>query len=285
MTGEKPYYLDMSGGNFGDCLLSSFAFLRESWKTEWIGLPQVLSKCVQFLKISNAIHDDSTRVLLETALVIARNIEEEEALRTGKPEPAYHNRLHFSDTLTTITLQCALETQHGALVDSAWHAALLLIAVSHDFHHPGRVNLYQSDIESLTVNALTPFMKSNGISPLWTERIRTIILRSDFALVKENHARVQGRKFSWDTDWATVLLNEADIMASASSDFGPSLSLSLAREWEVILHPAYTSIATDDGRRQFLSNIQLSSYSAMVLGNAVIISSLDHHTSKNPSLN
>ncbi len=158
-----------------------------------------------------------------------------------------------------------MEAQHGAAPDSAWQAALLLIAVSHDFHHPGRVNRHTSDIESASVNALLPLMQSMHLSEVWIERIRTIILRSDFTLVRENHARVAGLPFGWNTDWATVLLNEADIMASASSEYGMPLSLALSKEWEAIGFAPYASVATASGRRDFLSNIQFSTYSGQTL--------------------
>ena len=203
--------------------------------------------------------------MLDLALTVARQIEAEKGCGTETPEPHYHNRLHFADSLTTITLQCGLEVQHGAAPDSAWQAALLLIAVSHDFHHSGRVNRHTSDIESASVNALLPLMTSMQLSEVWIERIRTIILRSDFTLVRENHARVAGLPFEWNTDWATVLLNEADIMASASAEYGAPLSVALSKEWEAIGFAPYATVATASGRRAFLSNIHFSSYSGRTL--------------------
>ena len=153
-------YLALSGTNWSSCLLSSYAYLRNSWQTQWLGLDKVVQDCASFLQI-NAIPDDSqTRLLLDLALTVARQIEAEKGCGTETPEPHYHNRLHFADSLTTITMQCGLEVQYGAAHDSAWQAALLLIAVSHDFHHPGRVNRHTSDIESASVEALMPLMTS-----------------------------------------------------------------------------------------------------------------------------
>ena len=258
-------YLEPTGGNWSACLLSSYAYLRHSWQTQWMGLAKVVQNCASFLQINTLAHDSQERLLLDLALKVATQIEAEKCMRTEIPEPHYHNRLHFADSLTTIALQCRLEAQHCALPDTAWPAALLLIAVSHDLHHPGRVNRYTSDIESASVNALLPLLTSMNLDEVWIERIRTIILRSDFGLVKENHARVSGLPFQWNSDWATVLLNEADIMASASAAFGPALSLALAKEWESIEFPPHATVATETGRRQFLSNIQFSSYSARTL--------------------
>ena len=108
------------------------------------------------------------------------------------------------------------------------------------------------------------------MSEVWIERIRTVILRSDFSLVGENHARVAGRRFQWDTDWATVLLNEADVMASASADFGPALSQALSKEWEAVKFAPYATVATESGRRQFLASIQFSSHSAQTLSAGIL---------------
>ena len=242
-------YLALSGTNWSSCLLSSYAYLRNSWQTQWLGLAKVVRDCASFLQINTIPSDSQTRLLLDLALTVARQIEAEKGCGTETPEPHYHNRLHFADSLTTITLQCGLEVQHGAAPDSAWQAALLLIAVSHDFHHSGRVNRHTSDIESASVNALLPLMTSMQLSEVWIERIRTIILRSDFTLVRENHARVAGLPFEWNTDWATVLLNEADIMASASAEYGAPLSVALSKEWEAIGFAPYATVATASGRR------------------------------------
>jgi len=235
-----------------------------------MGLAKVVQDCAAFLQIAGKPDYAETSLLLDLALKLAHQIETENGRGTETPEPHYHNRLHFADSLTTITLQCGLEVQHGADADSAWQAALLLIAVSHDFRHPGRVNRHTSDIESASVNALLPLMTAMHLSEVWIERVRTVILRSDFGLVRENHARVSGLPFQWNTDWATVLLNEADIMASASADFGPAHSQALSKEWEAIEFAPHATVATELGRRQFLSNLQFSSYSGRTLSAGIL---------------
>lgn len=270
MMTSPARYLELSGSNWSSCLLSSFAYLRNSWQTQWLGLAKVVQDCASFLQITGTAEDPQTRLLLDLALTVARQIEAEEGCGIETSEPCYHNRLHFADSLTAMTLQCRLEVKQGAAPDSAWQAALLLIAVAHDFHHPGRVNRHTSDIESASIEALLPLMTSVQLSEVWIERIRTVILRSDFSLVGENHARVAGRRFQWDADWATVLLNEADIMASASADFGPALSQALSKEWEAVKFAPYASVATESGRRQFLSSIQFSSHSAQTLSAGIL---------------
>jgi hypothetical protein len=269
---QQATYLELSGTNWHACLLSSYAYLRHSWRTQWVGLPALVEQCGSFLELSAIRGDSQTRLLLDLALAVAKKIESEKGSGAETPEPHYHNRLHFADSLTTITLQCSLEVRQGAIADLAWQAALLLIAVAHDLHHPGRVNRHTSDIESASVSALLPLMASRNLSKAWIDRIDTVILRSDFSLVQENHARVAGLPFQWNTDWATVLLNEADIMASASADFGPALSLALSKEWESVQFAPHATVATESGRRQFLSNLQFSSYSGRTLSAGLLSS-------------
>lgn len=263
-------YLDTSSGDWAGCLLSSYGFLRHSWQTKWIGLPQVIKYCAEYLKLDTNGEQDHVNTLLNAAMAIANKIEIEKGCGADTPEPRYHNRLHFADSLTTISLQCGLEVQNGARHDYAWQAALLLIAVAHDFRHPGHVNRHVSDIESTSVNFLIPILESLNVSALWMERVSHAILRSDFSLVKDNHSRVRGSAFEWNNDWAAVLLNEADVMASASTNFGPMLSSALSLEWEAINFPPYATVATEPGRRQFLSSIQFSSYSGRILSAGVL---------------
>ena len=270
MNPAPPTYLDTSCADWSRSLLSSYGYLRHSWQNSWLGLPQVVKHCAEYLQLPTNGEDDEVKALFAAALAIAHQIENERGRGIDTPEPQYHNRLHFADSLTTITLQCALEVRNGAKHDIAWQAAMLLIAVSHDFRHSGRVNRHPSDIESASVNFLTPIMKSINLGKVWIERVNTIILRSDFSLVKENHSHIDGRVFEWDSDWAAVLLNEADVMASASANFGPMLSKALSLEWQAIDFPPYATVATESGRRQFLSTIQFSSYSGKLLSEGLL---------------
>jgi hypothetical protein len=141
-----------------------------------------------------------------------------------------------------------------------------LMSVAHDFQHPGKVNSHLQEIESRSFAALQPFLQRHVVPAVWQQRIEHGILRTDFSMAKENHRRVEGRDFSWCTDWASVLLNESDVMASADPVTGPPLGHALAQEWERIAFPAYRTVATAQGRAQFLQSIAFSSYSSRVLG-------------------
>jgi len=263
---HSPDYLNNTDGDWRACLDASFAFLRQSWDSRWVGLPFVVEACAGFLRLDGADQSDVTAKLLATARQVATQIEADADLRAVGVEPQYHNRLHFSDALTTIVLQSAIESAHWQTHSPDWLAAMLLIAVAHDFQHTGRVNTVRAEIEKRSVTALHPYLVQNQVPQLWVGRVEAVILQSDFSTVAKNHERVAGQKFAWCTDWATVLLNEADIMASISPLFGPRMSQALSREWELIQCPAYRSVATQAGRRDFLRSIQFSSYSAEVLG-------------------
>jgi len=228
-------------------------------------LPALLSHSFSFLNISGHSEDPTVLSLVGAARAVALQIEIEKGCGTDTAEPGYHNRLHFADALTSVALQCHVEALHNKPQDAAWQAALLLAGLAHDFRHPGRVNRHPRDIESATVEALLPFLEAANLTPVWIERITTLILRSDFTMAHENHARVRERAFAWDLDWATVLLNEADVMASASEEFGPALSEALASEWMAIQFPSHATVATQAGRRQFLAGIQFSSHSGRLL--------------------
>lgn len=258
-------YLDASSGHGSRSLLSSYAFLRQSWQTNWLGLPKVIAHCAAYLNLLADGEDQEVGTILDVALLLAEEIEEEKGCGIDTPEPCYHNRLHFAEALTTMALQCGLELENGATPDKAWQAALLLMALSHDFRHPGRVNRHVSDIESISVEFLIPIFKSKNLSQVWMDRVCATILRSDFSLVEANHARVAGRAFQWNSDWAAVLLNEADIMASASDKYGLVNSHALSLEWKAVDFPPFATVATEAGRRQFLSSIQFSSYSGRLL--------------------
>ena len=286
MMGNPPTFLDNTAGDWHACLDASLAYLRQSWDGRrlesvdgmpdgrWVGLPVLVDACASFLGLGGAAPSDTSAKLLAAARQVAVQIEAEGGRGVDSPEPGYHNRLHFSDSLTTITLQAAIESQRLSadlslsldLEAADWKAALVLIALAHDFRHPGRVNSAHSEIEQQSFEALKPYLQQHAVPAPWMERIEAVIVRSDFSAVADNHRRVAGQPFSWCTDWATVLLNEADIMASASPVFGPRLSQALAREWELIGFAAYRSVATPQGRSAFLRSIEFSSYSAGVLG-------------------
>lgn len=262
-------FLDNRSGDWKDCLNASLRFLRQSWATQWVGLPFVVDACANFLNLKATTLTEDGAKFLAVAREVALQIEADSINRCralSSEEPHYHNRLHFADVLTTVTLQAAIESEHSNLSDKPWQAALILIAIAHDLQHPGRVNHHLAEIEQLSVDALRPHLKAHAVPELWIERIERVILSSDFALVSKNHARIAGKAFSWNMDWAIVLMNEADVMASVSETFGSELGFALASEWATASLPMHSSVATDQGRLDFLASTFFSSYSATILG-------------------
>lgn len=262
-------FLDNRLGDRKECLDTSLRFLRQSWATQWVGLPFVVDACANFLNLKSTKITENTGMFLAVARELALQIETDADDRCRGPsskEPSYHNRLHFADVLTTVTLQAAIESEHSNLSDKPWQAALILIAIAHDLQHPGRINHHLAEIEQLSVDALRPHLKKHAVPNRWIERIEHVILSSDFALVSQNHARVAGKAFAWNTDWAIVLINEADVMASVSETFGSELGFALASEWATASLPMHSSVATDQGRLDFLASTFFSSYSATMLG-------------------
>jgi hypothetical protein len=262
-------FLDNRAGDWRECLNTSLRLLRESWATQWVGLPFVVDACANFLNLKSTTLTKDDAKFLAVAREVAMQTEadaDDRCRGSSSEEPHYHNRLHFADVLTTVTLQAAIESEHSNLNDKPWQAALILIAIAHDLHHPGRINHHPAEIEQLSVDALRPYLKKHAVPNRWIERIEHVILSSDFALVSKNHARVAKKTFSWDTDWAIVLINEADVMASVSEAFGSELGFALASEWATASLPMHSSVATDQGRLDFLASTFFSSYSATLLG-------------------
>jgi len=259
-------FLDNRADDWRDCLNGSLRFLRESWATDWVGLAFVVDACAHFLNLNMTQQSVTGAKLLTIAKTLALQIEEGAARNASRDEPHYHNRLHFADVLTIITVQVAIESTRCRPKDPDWLAAVLLIAIAHDLNHPGRVNRFCAEIEQMSVNVLRPHLQAHAVADVWVQRIEDVILASDFTLVAKNHARVSGRAFAWNKDWVSVLLNEADVMASVLEEFGGDLSRALASEWALVSFPGHRTVATAQGRRDFLATTLFSSDSASRLG-------------------
>lgn len=252
-------YLKSEYDDWSICLEQSFAVLRKSWGSEWVGLPYLLSRCVDFLHLSTATSSSDAMKMLLTANAIAERIELQCTQSSVEAEPKYHNRLHTADVLTSLSILISIQSKIQGVLDKDWIACALLAAIAHDFDHPGKVNQFESEIESKTTHQLQPFLLAHQVPSHWCKALECSILRSDFALVHKNHELVKGKKFQCDQDWLNVYLNEADVMASATTQFGPQLSDSLAQEWKMINFSAYQTVSTPIGRKAFLKQLVFSS--------------------------
>lgn len=252
-------YLLAENDDWSICLENSFAVLRKSWQSEWVGLPYLLGRCVDFLNLSaTSLSSDASQMLL-TAKAIAERIEFQCSQSPVETEPKYHNRLHTADVLTSLSTLIFIQSKNQGDLDKDWIACALLAAIAHDFEHPGKVNQFESEIESNTMSQLQPFLLTHQVPSHWCNALEHAILRSDFALVQKNHELIKGKKFQCDQDWLNVYLNEADVMASATTKFGPELGNSLAEEWRMINFYAHQTVSTSTGRKAFLKQLVFSS--------------------------
>ena len=259
-------YLNLKEDLWHECLESSYGFLRASWPGNWLGMPFVLIECLRFLDLQENNLSEAGKGMLAAAKSVAYEIEKHAENLSELEEPKYHNRLHFADALTSMSVQLSILVALKKEANQDWMACALLTCIAHDFFHPGKVNLVESEIERQSVNFLKPILKSHSVPDEWRKIIDTVIVRSDFAVVHQNHAHVAGKAFEWNLKWLCVLLNEADVMASASAKFGPELGESLAQEWRLIDFPLHSSVASLEGRKNFLKQLIFSSPSSLVLG-------------------
>ena len=259
-------YLNLKEDLWHECLESSYGFLRASWTGNWLGMPFVLIECLRFLNLQENNLSEAGRGMLAAAKSVAYEIEKHAENLSELEEPKYHNRLHFADALTSMSVQLSILVALKKEANQDWMACALLTCIAHDFFHTGKVNLVESEIERQSVNFLKPILKSHSVPDEWRKIIDTVIVRSDFAVVHQNHAHVAGKAFEWNLKWLCVLLNEADVMASASAKFGPELGESLAQEWRLIDFPLHSSVASLEGRKNFLKQLIFSSPSSLVLG-------------------
>jgi hypothetical protein len=270
-THTLPGFLVCDEKNWFPCLEQSFAALRTSWHGQWVGLPTVLSECVRFLGLKDKVLSAHAEQMLMAADKVAYEIEASFANQGAQSEPSYHNRLHFADAITAISVQIAIQSQLKGESNAEWSACALLACIAHDLGHSGRINQFESEIEKNSVQLLQPMLDACGVAGTWREWTEQCILRSDFALVQKNHVAVQGAAFDWDLKWLIVFLNESDVMASASTQFGTDMGEALAREWEKIDFVAHKTVATPAGRKGFLKIIAFSSPASKELGIALAI--------------
>lgn len=259
-------YLVRDEKSWLQCLENSYAALRSSWQGEWAGLPALLQECIRYLGIDQKNISLPAAQMLKAAERVAQEIEASFANDIFQTEPLYHNRLHFADAITTVSVQIAIQSHLQQDFNAEWSACALLSCMAHDFGHTGRINQFESELEKYAVELLKPILDECGVVGVWRDWTEKCILQSDFALVSKNHEAVKDTAFEWDLKWLTVFLNEADVMASASTHFGIGMGEALAREWKKIDFVAHQTVATPAGRKGFLKILTFSSPASKALG-------------------
>lgn len=239
--------------------------LRNKWPNAWPGLPVVLNACIQRLwpQVLPVSHSQAGH-LLQAARNMASHMED--LAKASSHEPQYHNRLHTADALTAVCLLMQTIKEHAFALTDEWAAALLLAVTSHDVLHPGGANAFVQEFEQRSANEMRNITQGLKVDALWTERVSELILRTDPTLVAGNHDKVKDTLFEMNLDWACVLMNEADILASATSRYGPDLGQALAQEWALKNHPLHHVVGTPEGRLQFLSSLRFSTPASKAWG-------------------
>ena len=256
-----------------DDLTQTFANLRQAWRSDWPGLPQVVQACLSQLGFHGQhlpVRFQHIHACLQTLSVLME--QEGRALADQHQEPPYHNRLHTADTLvalTTLLLQSRgfEKSKRLAQTPSAREWIGLLAMLGHDFRHPGQINRFTHDIESASVAHLRPIMNQCGVSRSDQQSIATLILFTDPTQVAALHQkwREQGHFDLANLECLAILLEEADILASCLPSSGPALGESLKQEWLRIPFAAAHSVATAAGRRGFLTAARFSSPASLSL--------------------
>ena len=252
-------------------LEASLRNLREPWPDRWPGLERVLRSCWARLDLTRGPMAPQTAALQSWSLQVVREVEQAgQQQRAASREPAYHNRLHIADTLVCMThLLLALRAQDlpGA---GDRHAQSLCLAVmaAHDFMHPGGSNAFPAQFESLALQALAPLMQFAKVDPVDRDAVTHIILMTDPLCVKSSHQRAAELAFDLrHLAWTTVLVQEADILASTLPQTQDGLTRSLSQEWAPSQPEAAAQLLQARSRVSFLEHAALfSSPAARYLG-------------------
>jgi hypothetical protein len=253
--------------------------LRAQWPHAWPGMASVMrSTLAQLGWHAEAKLSPRDQALHDCIFSVIAAIEADGQQRAAQhQEPQYHNRLHFADALVSLTVLLANERQLAgrSATELPSHAEWvgMLTVVSHDFLHTGKINQFRSEIEILSVNALTPHMRQHMVHEDDQAVISSMILRTDPVFVPETHLAIAGLRFDVsDPRCMLVLIQECDILASSLPTTGNGLTQQLSDEWASVAPDRSQSLLTDKGRLFFLKHMALfSSPSSRLLGIQAII--------------
>lgn len=259
---NRSRYLKFSpNDDWNKVLHSSLQFLRGSWASDWVGVPWVLEVCIE--KLLGLDHRNTLiENILNSARIVAINIESISKLSW---EPDYHNRLHFCDALTGLCILLSIERERSGKLDEYWTAILLLTVVAHDYRHPGGRNNAKMEIENQTVQALEDICGLCLIDKQSCNIVMDLIRKTDPACINQNHSVVFGQAFDFNKNWATILVNEVDILASCTSEFGPNLSIQLIKEFMTKGVNFTQGIEIAMSRKNFLNEVKFSSPASHIL--------------------
>ena len=196
----------------------------------------------------------------------------------GYSEPAYHSRKHFQEVclaLTVLLSQPLASTQKSEFDDpwaisreDAW--VLLFCAVAHDFGHDGSTNEVPFELEKSSIEKTYTFLSQNSSAPDLIKKLETkvesIILATDPSFLGALLAKFTGSTANFTRiDCMSMLMVEADLLASILPIHGKLLGKLLGQEWESSNPKAAASVASDQGRLKFLECVRFISPHAIML--------------------
>ena len=196
----------------------------------------------------------------------------------GHSEPSYHSRKHFQDVCLALTvlLSQPLASSPKSKFDDPWAIShedawvLLFCAVAHDFGHDGSINKVPFELERSSIEKTRTFLNQNSSAPdLIKEleaKIESIILATDPSFLSSLLAKFTGPTANpTRIDCMSMLMVEADLLASVLPVRGKVLGKLLGQEWESSNPKAAASVASDQGRLRFLEYIRFISPHAIML--------------------
>jgi hypothetical protein len=196
----------------------------------------------------------------------------------GYPEPAYHSRKHFQDVCLALTalLSQPLASPQKSECDDPWVIShqdawvLLFCAVAHDFGHDGSINKVAFELEKSSIQKVGAFLCESSFGSELIDKleakIKPIILATDPSFLGTLLAKFTGPTANpTRVDCMSMLIVEADLLASALPIHGKLLGKLLGQEWESSNPKAATLVASDQGRLKFLEYIRFISPHAIML--------------------
>lgn len=205
-----------------------------------------------------------------------------EAYNLGlKAEPAYHSRSHFKEVCLGITLLVAQQNlphrheqniagqQNIAFIinsSNPWYLSaedawlLLFSAIGHDFGHTGMMNSVPFEIEKKSIEKIDLWLRSLNLSSDFIDdlmpKVETIILATDPMYLNALLKIIQSTSPPpTKLNYLSMLMVEADLLASSLPKRGVMLTEALAKEWQAHYPDKAQILMAPDGRLKFLQHI------------------------------
>lgn len=205
-----------------------------------------------------------------------------EAYNLGlQAEPAYHSRSHFKDVCLGITLllgqqnvannnEQSIQRKPGLarMIDASnpWFLVaeepwiLLFSAIGHDFGHPGMMNAQPFEIEKKSIEKIDFWLRALNLPSNFIDefmpKVETIILATDPMYLNTLLNIIQSTSPPpTKLNYLSMLMVEADLLASSLPTHGLVLTEALAAEWQPHYPDKAQILMAPDGRLKFLQHI------------------------------